>query len=99
MRSAARVSIDGLDQVARAPIVEEVNALPQTPQRRRAELVRSRRSLQDVVGELRAHVVQRQVRIKWHGLVGQSRHGSGIGGETGGVAQPATNIAEGLPSP
>src|SRR5262249_4887463 len=51
-------------QVAGASIVQEEQPLPYTPQRSRAELVRSRVALYDVIGQARAHIVHQQVRIK-----------------------------------
>lgn len=49
-----------LDEVASAAIVEEQQPLPESPQRRGAELLWSGRSRPDSVGRTHPHVVQRE---------------------------------------
>ncbi len=72
---ATGVELNGLQQIIRASIVEEVNALPDSPQRRSPELIRSGSPLDDIVSQRRSHVVKRQIRIQIHRLVGQSSNG------------------------
>jgi len=56
--------LDGDQQVAGPPVVQEEQALPDTPQRLTTELVRSRRALDDVVGKARTHVMHEQIGFR-----------------------------------
>src|SRR5262245_24332801 len=67
-----RVSLDRHDEVARAPIVQEEEALAQAPQRRSSELVSSRIALDDVVGETGTHAMQQQVGVERYRPLTQS---------------------------
>src|SRR5215468_793522 len=60
----ARVRLDRLDQVLRAPIVQEEYPLSQAPQRRSAELVARRAALLDVVRQTRAHVMDLDIGVR-----------------------------------
>src|SRR5215475_2723855 len=53
----ARVRLDRLHQILRAPIVQEEYPLSQAPQRRSAELVAAGAALFDVIRQTRAHVM------------------------------------------
>lgn len=56
--------MDGLDQITGAAIVEEEEALPQSPEGSRAELIGAGTTLIGTVGQTRAHVVQSEVRVR-----------------------------------
>jgi hypothetical protein len=63
------VSLDGLREVGGASVVEEEEPLPEASEGCCPELARSRIALDDVVGQLRPHVVQSQIREKIDRLV------------------------------
>src|SRR5207249_3025744 len=56
-RAVAAVSVDGGDEVGGAAIMQEEDALSQTPEGSGAELIASGAALRNVVGQARAHVV------------------------------------------
>src|SRR5947209_10765366 len=56
----APVGADGRDQVRRAPVVQEEDALAEPPEWRRPELVTRRPTLAHLVGQPRPQVVQEQ---------------------------------------
>jgi len=56
-RAVALVGLDGGQQVSRAPSCSKEDALPETPQRSRAETDRRRAALRDVVRQPSTHVV------------------------------------------
>ena len=58
----AGVFPNGIQQVRGATVVQEENALPESPQWRGAKLVRSRRTLRHAVRKIRSHVVYQQIR-------------------------------------
>ena len=58
----AGVFLNGVQEIRGAAIVKEENALAEAPQRRRAEFVWSGVALRDAVREIRAHVVDQQIR-------------------------------------
>src|SRR2546425_1132098 len=90
----ALVRLDRLEQVGGAAVVEEEDALPQTPQRRRPELVRTGPPLDDVIREPRPHVVQQQVRKEVDLLVPQCCDGGVARGERRRVAEHAADVPE-----
>ena len=53
--------LDGRNQIARPAVVQEEDPLAQSPQRRGAEFIRSRRALGNAVGEALAHVMHQQI--------------------------------------
>src|SRR5882724_10905612 len=71
--AAAAVSLDRLDEVIRAPVVQEEEPLAQTPERRGPKLVAARDALLDLVGEPGAHGVQRHVGVEIRALAGERR--------------------------
>src|SRR5262249_3959184 len=64
LAAPALVSADGFHQIGRAAIVQEENALADTPERSGSELVWASAALRDAIGERFAHVVDEQVRPK-----------------------------------
>src|SRR5271170_2839054 len=88
---------DGIEQVRRAAIVEEENALAEAPQRRGAELVSGRGALGDAVGEIAAHVMDEQIGEEVRGgLIHTRSDGGRRGGQRRCVAQGAPDASEGL---
>src|SRR5580692_2998267 len=79
-RPPARMLIDGVDQIGRPSIVQEEDALAESPKRRRAELIARGPALRDAVGKIAAHVVEEQVREEVDVRFVQAR---GEGGRTG----------------
>ena len=80
LAAVAAVSPDGVDQVGRAPIMEEEDALSDAPERSSSELVGAGAALCNAVGQAFAHVVHKQVGEKVHRLpIGKrcTRTGSG----------------------
>ena len=75
VRLAARafMELDSLHQVARASVVEEKDALPNTPERSSSELIGACATLGDAVRETTAHVVDEDVGVEVHRLVGERR--------------------------
>src|SRR5450432_634366 len=63
----------GRKEVLGAAIVQEENALPQSPQRRRAELISTRSALPDVVGQSGAHVMNFNITEQVGRCVAQAR--------------------------
>src|SRR5262252_57762 len=62
-RAGAVVELDGLAEVAGAAVVQEEDALAGAPQGSGAEHVARRQTLVDVVRQILAHVVKREVGI------------------------------------
>src|SRR6267154_3871869 len=60
------VSVDRSDQVRSTAIVQQEDALPQSPQGSRAELVSARAALRDVIRQARAHVMDFNIGIRIH---------------------------------
>ena len=73
---------DGFHQVGRPSVMEEEDALADTPEGSGAELVWSGGALSDAVSEVLAHVMDEQVGVKIGGLIGKG--GAGVGGGTAG---------------
>ena len=65
-RPVAGVRLDRFQQVGRASIVQEENALADAPQRRAAELIRACVPLRDAIVKTLAHVMQHQIREQIH---------------------------------
>ena len=57
------VFLNGIDEIGGTTIVEEENPLTESPERRGAELVGSGAALRNAVGEICAHVVNKQVGV------------------------------------
>ena len=68
------MGLNGLHQVGGAAVMQEEDALAQSPQRCRAELIASRHTLADVVGEVRPHVMEQQVGIQVGLHIAERRH-------------------------
>ena len=106
LASRAVVLFDSLHQIGRASIVEEEDALPDTPERGSSKLIRARATLRDAIGKTFSHVVNEEVGPEVRGLVGQgSARGRGraagnhfAGGKRRRVAMGATNFCEGVTS-
>ena len=54
--------LNHVDQIIGAPVMQEEQSLACSPQRRGAELVRSRSALSYAIRQFGAHVVQREIR-------------------------------------
>src|SRR6476659_7120389 len=61
----------GLDQVHGSPVVEEEEALSESPEGGGAEFGKARITLGDAVGQGRSHVVHQQIRVEERVFVGQ----------------------------
>src|ERR1700751_3151310 len=79
LAAGAFVRANGLDQVGRATIMQEENALSRAPEGSCTKLVRTRAALGDAVLESYAHVVDEEVRKQIHCLIGECRTGSSGG--------------------
>ena len=91
------MGLDGDQEVAGPPVVQEEQALPDAPEWLTAELVRSRRALDDVVGKACTHVMHEQIRKEVHRPVFQHRTDHGRRGlHLRCVAQITTGAAEDL---
>ncbi len=98
-RTGPGVSLDGFQQTTicrrSTSVVEEEYPLTYAPQRRRAELIRARSALRDVVGKTGAHVMHEQVGIESRVLLAQSRRQRGASRlERRGVAHVAVSLRE-----
>ena len=67
-----RVCPNCVQQVGSAAVVKKKQALPQAPERRRAELVPTGCALRDSIGQVRTHVMDGQVGEEICRLVAQS---------------------------
>src|SRR5580704_3920971 len=96
---------DGLQQVAGAAVMQEEDPLTDAPQRSRAELIRSGATLVDSIRQVRAHVVNREIRervelnsgqrsVNRVGTAARSRAVLLSGHQRLGVAQHASNLFE-----
>src|ERR1700726_1632086 len=68
---AAPVCFDGLHQIACPSVMEEKDALPDTPERCCSELIGACATLRDAVRETSTHVVDEEVGEEIHSLVGK----------------------------
>jgi hypothetical protein len=68
LRPGACVGGDGDDDVRRAAVVEEEEALPYAPEGRASELIRPGCALGDAIRQSAAHAVKREIRewVKRH---------------------------------
>ena len=68
------MGLDGVEQATicrpRAAVMEEEDALANAPERSGAEFIRTGRTLGDVIGQTRAHVVDEQIGVQRCLLVG-----------------------------
>src|SRR6202007_3255203 len=95
-------SVDGVQQVGGAAIVEEEDALSNAPEGSGAELVGAGAALRDAVGETLTHVMDDKIRVKIRCLIGErsTRTGGGTAGdlwargERGRMAVDATYLRE-----
>src|SRR5579864_6758154 len=94
LRSGTAMRVDRLDQVHGATIVKKEQALSQTPQRSRAELIRSGPALVDSIRQVRTHVVQGEVGVGAVLNVGHAREDRLPRGQCWGVAESASDRAE-----
>ena len=60
-RAGARVILDRLHKIGRPPVMQEEQPLAQSPERSRTELIRSRTSLRNPIGQPRPHMVNQQI--------------------------------------
>lgn len=65
------MSFDGLHQIAGPSVMEEKDALPDTPQRGRSEFIRARATLGDAVRKTFTHVMNEEVGEEIHRPVGE----------------------------
>ena len=68
LRAVAGMRLNRLDEIARAAVMQQKEALAEPPERRRAELVAGRLALRDAVGEASSHRVDGEVaeRLERH---------------------------------
>src|SRR5262245_1368338 len=84
-----------LHEIARTAVVQEEDALPETPQRRGSELVAARATLRYVIGETRPHIVQGDVGVQVRDLVAQCLDRGDIGcPQTWRVAERTADLRE-----
>src|SRR5229473_3659702 len=96
-RAVALVGFDGGQQVSGAAIVQEKDALTQTPQRSRAELIAAGIALGNVVSQTDTHVMDFYVGEQVGSSVAQTkRQLRGLGGERWRMAKGA---ADGVKEP
>ena len=89
--------LDRFHEVGGAAVVQEEDALPQTPQRSGPEFISTGGTLRDMVSQIGAHVVQEKVgeSIDLHvGLIGDERRRAGVDGRR--VAEGAADVYESL---
>src|SRR2546428_1706000 len=106
LATAAAVSFDRLHQIACPSIMEEKDALPDTPEWSCAELIGARATLRDAVRKASTHVVDEEVGEEIHSLVGKRgtrvRRGTAgnhlAGGKRRRVAMNTTCLCENGPS-
>lgn len=67
----APVVVDGFNEVGGASVVEEEDALADSPERRGTEFVGAGAALGDAVGETFAHVMHEQIGEEIDGLTGE----------------------------
>jgi hypothetical protein len=65
------VKFNSLHQIACAPVMEEEQALPNTPQRSCSELIGARATLRDAVRKTSTHVVDEEVGEQIHPFIGK----------------------------
>jgi len=70
------VVLDSFHQVSCASVVEEEDALPNTPERSRSELIGAGTTLRDAVRKTFPHVVDEKVGVQVHLLPGKGRRGN-----------------------
>ena len=73
LATRAPMRLDSLNQVSRPTVMEEEEALSDTPQRSGPKLIGARPTLSDAVRESFAHVVDEEVGEEVRGLVGKRR--------------------------
>src|SRR6266849_1997787 len=71
LASVAPVGFDSLHQIACPSVMEEKDALPDTPERSCSELIRACATLRDAVRKTSTHVVDEEVGEEIHSLVGK----------------------------
>src|SRR5439155_5796525 len=86
-------------QTRRAPVLQEEDALAETPERRGSELVASGLALEDVVGQARPHIVDQQVGEEVHRLGVERRDRRGAGLERWRMAERASDGPEEVAAP
>ncbi len=64
------MGVDRFQQITGAPVVEEKDALPYTPEGSGPEFIRAGAALGDAVRKALTHVVDQQVGKKIHRLIG-----------------------------
>ena len=83
-----------LFEIGSPAVMQEEQPLPQTPQRRRAELVGTGQALCDAVSQGRAHVMQCEIRKRLKCPVTQPLNIRWLRGKALGVANVATEHVE-----
>ena len=63
-RTATRMLVDGVDEIVRAAIVKEEDALAKSPKWSGTELVSRGAALRDAVGKIIPHVVNEKIGVK-----------------------------------
>ena len=67
----APVGFDSLHQIACPSVMEEKDALPDTPERSCSELIGASATLRDAVRKTSTHVVDEEIGEEIHSLVGE----------------------------
>ena len=73
LATGALVVLDSFHQVGGASVVEEEDALPNTPERSGSELIGAGATLRDAVRKTFPHVVDEKVGEEIHRLIGQAQ--------------------------
>ena len=68
---ATLVSLDRLQQIVRSPVVQEEDALSETPQWRSPEFVAPGVALENVISQPGTHIVEQEVRVEVDGFVAE----------------------------
>src|SRR2546428_1889933 len=106
LATPAAVSLDSLNQIACPSVMEEKDALTDTPEWSCAELIGARATLRDAVRQASTHVVDEEVGEEGHSLVGKRgtrvRRGAAgnhlPGGERRRMAVDTTDLCENGPT-
>lgn len=77
------MSLDGLQQIGCAPVMQEKQALADTPERSGAELVPTGCPLVDTIRQIPTHTVEREIRERLVSHIAHAGEDRGTGGERG----------------
>ena len=77
LTTCALVVLDSLHKITRPAVMQEENTLPDTPERRRSELIRPGAALRDAIRKPSTHVVNENVGEQIYSLI--RKRGTGAG--------------------